>query len=61
MKKKACKKCKIFVKGDQCPICKKSSFSDNWRGRIFFLDAKNSKIAHEMGVDTKGEYAIKVR
>ncbi|MBC8501168.1 MAG: DNA-directed RNA polymerase subunit E'' [DPANN group archaeon] len=61
MKKKACKTCKIFVDGDICPICKKSSFSTNWQGRIHFLDTKRSMIAHEMGVDVKGEYSIKVR
>lgn len=61
MKKKACKSCKIFVDEDICPICKKSSFSTNWQGRIFFLDIKKSMIAHKMGVEIKGEYTIKVR
>ncbi|MBU0665965.1 MAG: transcription elongation factor subunit Spt4 [Nanoarchaeota archaeon] len=61
MKRKVCKRCKIFVEGDICPICKKNSFSTNWQGRIHFLDIKKSMIAHEMGVELKGEYAIKVR
>jgi RNA polymerase subunit RPABC4/transcription elongation factor Spt4 len=61
MKKKVCRKCKIFVEGDTCPICKRDSFSTNWQGRIYFLDAKKSMIAHKMNVDMKGEYAIKVR
>ncbi|MFH1506383.1 MAG: transcription elongation factor subunit Spt4 [archaeon] len=61
MKKKVCRKCKIFVEGDSCPICKRDSFSTNWQGRIFFLDVKKSMIAHKMNVDQKGEYAIKVR
>jgi DNA-directed RNA polymerase subunit E" len=61
MKKKACRKCKIFVDGDVCPICKKDSFSNNWQGRIYFLDPRKSSIAHEMDVEIKGEYAIKVR
>ena len=61
MKKKVCKTCKIFVEGDICPVCKKSSFSNNFQGRIFFVDTKRSMIAHEMGVEVKGEYAIKVR
>ncbi len=60
-KKKACKKCKIFVKGDMCPICKKDSFTDNWQGRIHFLKPEESAIAKELGIDHKGEYAIKVR
>lgn len=59
--KKVCKKCKIFVKGDQCPICKESSFSENWKGRIFILDVEKSEIAKNIGAKVKGEYAIKVR
>jgi len=61
MKKKACKRCKIFVEGDLCPVCKKDSFSTTWQGRIHFLDVDKSVIAKEMNVDKEGEYAIKVR
>lgn len=61
MKKKACRTCKIFVAGDICPVCKKDSFTNSWQGRIYFLDTKRSFIAHEMDVEQKGEYAIKVR
>jgi RNA polymerase subunit RPABC4/transcription elongation factor Spt4 len=61
MKKKACRTCKIFVEGDRCPICKRDVFTTTWQGRIHFLDTKKSMIAKEMGVDHKGEYAIKVR
>lgn len=61
MKKKVCRLCKLFVEGDICPSCKKDSFSTNSQGRIFFLDVNRSRIAQEMGVALKGEYAIKVR
>jgi RNA polymerase subunit RPABC4/transcription elongation factor Spt4 len=61
MKKKVCKKCKIFVEGEVCPICKKNQFSTNWQGRIYFLDPAKSTIAKKINVDVKGEYAIKVR
>jgi len=60
-KKKACKKCKIFVDGDRCPICKNSSFSDNWQGRIFVSDVNKSMIAQKIDIKVKGEYAIKVK
>jgi RNA polymerase subunit RPABC4/transcription elongation factor Spt4 len=60
-KKKACKKCKIFVDGDTCPICKKNSFSTNWQGRIYFLDVNKSTIAKKTNSELKGEYAIKVK
>ncbi len=61
MSKKVCRKCKIVVEGDLCPICKKDSFSTSFNGRIIFLDVNKSRIAQEMGVTVKGEYAIKVR
>ena len=60
-KKKACKKCKIFVEKDKCPICKNSSFSDNCQGRIYIKDVERSMIAKEIKVEVKGEYAIKVK
>lgn len=61
MKKKVCKKCKLFVEGDECPICKGNQFSNNWQGRLNILDAKKSIIAGKIGITAKGEYAIKVR
>lgn len=61
MKKKACKKCKIFVEGTECPVCKGNQFSTNWQGRLFILDSNKSIIANKIGITVKGEYAIKVR
>ena len=61
MKKKACKKCKIFVTGSDCPICKGKSFSTNWQGRIYIADPEKSDIAKKIGIKVKGEYAIKVK
>ena len=59
-KKKACKKCKIFVESDECPQCHSAQFVLNWKGRIHILDSNKSDIAKKMGIDVKGEYAIKV-
>jgi RNA polymerase subunit RPABC4/transcription elongation factor Spt4 len=61
MKKKACKKCKLFVEGNECPICKGNQFSLNWQGRLHILDANKSSIAKKIEITSKGEYAIKVR
>jgi DNA-directed RNA polymerase subunit E" len=60
-KKKACKSCKLFYEGEVCPICKSSSSSTSWQGRLYVLDASKSEIAQKIGVTIKGEYAIKVR
>lgn len=61
MKKKVCKKCKLFVEGNECPICKGNQFSTNWQGRLAILDANKSIIANKIKIISKGEYAIKVR
>ena len=60
-KKKVCKSCKIFVEGDECPMCKTSQFSSNWQGRLCILDENKSQIAKRVGIKEKGEYAIKVK
>jgi len=61
MKKKVCRNCKLFVDEGVCPICKKDAFSTQWQGRINFVNAKESFIAKQMGIEHDGEYAIKVR
>jgi DNA-directed RNA polymerase subunit E" len=60
-KKKVCKSCKIFVEGSECPLCKGTQFSTNWQGRLYIVDPKKSQIAKRIGIEAKGEYAIKVR
>ncbi len=61
MKKKVCKKCKLIVEGNECPICKGNQFSTNWQGRLAIIDANQSIVAKKIGITSKGEYAIKVR
>ena len=61
MVRKICKNCKLFVKEDVCPICKKSQFTTNFKGRIIVLDPNKSEIAKKIGATIPGEYAIKVR
>jgi len=61
MKRKVCKKCKMFVEGNSCLACKENQFSNNWQGRLAVIDANKSLIAKKIGITVKGEYAIKVR
>ena len=61
VKKKVCKKCKIFVDSGECPLCKGKSFTTNWQGRVTILDAKKSMIAEKIGTEKEGEYSIKSR
>ncbi|MBU0535477.1 MAG: DNA-directed RNA polymerase subunit E'' [Nanoarchaeota archaeon] len=61
MKKKVCKRCRIFYDTSECPICKSSVTAAVWRGRLFIADKDNSEIAKRVGLEHNGEYAIKVR
>ncbi len=58
--RKACKKCKILVDGNTCPICKGNQFVDNWKGRVIVSNPEKSIIAQKVGLKVKGEYAVKV-
>ncbi|PIN74106.1 DNA-directed RNA polymerase subunit E'' [Candidatus Woesearchaeota archaeon CG10_big_fil_rev_8_21_14_0_10_45_16] len=35
--------------------------TDNWKGRIYITDPKESMIAKELNIEESGEYAIKVQ
>ena len=60
-KKKVCKSCKIFVDGEECPVCKSTNLSLNWQGRLYIVDPDKSIVAQKVGLKKKGEYAIKVK
>ena len=59
--KKVCKKCRLFVDGQECPVCHGNAFTETWKGRLNILDTDKSEIAKKVGILVKGEYAIKVR
>jgi DNA-directed RNA polymerase subunit E" len=59
--KKVCKKCKIFIESETCPICNGNQFSDAWKGRIMVFKPEESEIAKKMGISKKGLYAIKTK
>jgi len=61
VKRKACKKCRIYVTGIECPLCKSKDLSSNVKGRIIIFDANRSEIAKKLNIKVKGEYAIKTR
>ena len=61
--RKACKKCKAITTKDKdkCPICGSTQFANLWRGRLIITDVDNSEIAKKIGINSNGEYAIKIR
>jgi DNA-directed RNA polymerase subunit E" len=60
-KQKACKKCKIMVEGDTCPICSSNQLTDTWKGKIIVLNPEKSEIAQKIGAKQKGVFALKTR
>jgi len=59
--RKVCKECKMFVEKDKCPNDNNEKFTDNWKGMIFIIDVNKSEVAKKIGINAKGEYAIKIR
>lgn len=57
---KACKNCRRLIQGKECPACKTSELTKNWKGMAVIVDP-DSKIAESMGIETPGKYAIKMR
>ncbi len=61
MSEKACTDCKRIVEdSDECPVCKNNVLSNSWSGLVVVYDS-DSEIADEVGVQTPGRYAIRVK
>ncbi len=60
-KTKVCKKCKIVVEDQTCPICQGNQLVDSWKGKIIVLDAEKSEITKKIAIKQKGTYALKIR
>ncbi len=61
IKPKVCKKCKILVENQTCPICQGNSLVDSWKGKIIVLNSEKSEICQKIAIKQKGTYALKIR
>ena len=61
MKKKLCKKCKLFFEQETCPRCHAHDLASSFQGRITVLNSQKSEVAKKAGFNEDGEYAIKCR
>ncbi|MEW5955392.1 MAG: transcription elongation factor subunit Spt4 [Candidatus Micrarchaeota archaeon] len=61
MTEKACRKCRIIVTGDVCPVCKDSELTKTWEGYIIIANAEGSEVAAAIGVKAPGKYALKIK
>ncbi len=59
--KKVCRKCRLFVEGNKCPICGGDDFTTTHSGAAEIVDPDKSEIAEEMGIQTGGKFALRVR
>lgn len=61
MSEKACTDCKRIVEdSDECPVCKNNVLSNSWSGLVVIYES-DSQIAEEIGVETPGRYAVRVK
>jgi DNA-directed RNA polymerase subunit E" len=60
-KEKVCKKCKLIIEGEECPICKGNVFATSWQGQVNIIDPIKSEVAAKMAITAKGKYALKIR
>ena len=61
MPEKVCKLCKVFVKGDKCPMCGGSEFTRTWKGVIIVLDPNGSEVAQILDIKAPGKYCLWVK
>ena len=61
MVERACRKCRMIVTGDVCPVCKDSELTKNWEGYLLIVDAERSEVAKEIGCTVPGKYALKIK
>lgn len=61
MSERACRDCRLISEGSSCQNCKSTNVSDDFSGLVIMIDPEGSTIAHAMGIDKRGRYAIRVR
>lgn len=62
VKREVCKKTKKFMDDPNFKDHKAiSGTTNNWQGRIFVVNPDKSDVAKIMGLEERGEYAIKIR
>jgi DNA-directed RNA polymerase subunit E" len=61
VKEKACRKCKLIVEGQTCPICNGNDFANVIQGKVNIIDADKSVISKKLNHPQKGRYGIKIR
>lgn len=58
---KACKKCRLIIKGDQCPICNSKDLSTKWDSYVIILNSEESAIAKKLDLKFNSIFAINIK
>jgi len=58
MAEKVCRNCKLFVKGNVCPVCNQANFTRIWKGIIIVNDPAGSEVAQLLGIKAPGKYCL---
>jgi len=61
MVEKACRRCRMIVGGDVCPVCKDSELTKSFEGYILVVSTEGSEVAKQIGATIPGRYALKIK
>lgn len=56
----ACRNCRALTYQKQCPICKSTNLTTNWKGYLYVIDPEKSEVAKKMGIKVRGRFALTV-
>ncbi|MCA9486666.1 DNA-directed RNA polymerase subunit E'' [Candidatus Woesearchaeota archaeon] len=54
-----CKECGRFTTERTCPSCGCNQFIEKYKGKVYVVDPKRSKVAAKLSIKDKGMYALK--
>ena len=57
---KACRNCKGLTYGRECPICKSTNLTTNWKGYIRIISPEKSEVAKILEINIKGRFALNI-
>ncbi len=61
MVEKACRKCRMIITGEVCPMCKDSELTKSFEGYILVINPEGSEVAAKIGATVPGRYALKIK
>jgi len=60
-KEKACKNCRMIYEGVSCPNCQSTESVESFKGKITIINPEQSEIAKNLGLKSKGVFALRLK